>query len=57
MDSLSVASIEIRAPITSIVCAISSAAYIDINKKVAILARPLKRNRCSQATALSGAGA
>ncbi|MER8996077.1 succinylglutamate desuccinylase/aspartoacylase family protein [Mesorhizobium sp. M0678] len=41
MDSLSAASIDIRAPATSIVFAIRSAGYVQGNEEVAILARPL----------------
>ncbi|RVC64622.1 succinylglutamate desuccinylase/aspartoacylase family protein [Mesorhizobium sp.] len=42
MDSLSADSIYIRAPTTSIVCAIKSGVHVDFNEGVALLARPLK---------------
>ncbi|PBB89071.1 peptidase M14 [Mesorhizobium sp. WSM3864] len=42
MDSLSAESIDIRAPGTSTVLAISSGVHVEANKAVAIVARPLK---------------
>ncbi|PBB80020.1 peptidase M14 [Mesorhizobium sp. WSM3879] len=42
MDSLSVESIDIRAPGTSIVFAIRSGGHVDVNEGVALVARPLK---------------
>ncbi|MER8383031.1 succinylglutamate desuccinylase/aspartoacylase family protein [Mesorhizobium sp. M1399] len=42
MDSLLADAIDIRAPTTSIVCAIKSGIHVDVNQKVAFLARPLK---------------
>ncbi|RUX05242.1 peptidase M14, partial [Mesorhizobium sp. M2A.F.Ca.ET.037.01.1.1] len=41
MDSLSVDSVDIHAPTTSIVCAVRSGLHVDVNEEVAILARPL----------------
>ncbi|MFC0810284.1 succinylglutamate desuccinylase/aspartoacylase family protein [Ensifer sp. P24N7] len=46
MDWLSASSIEIRAPIASIVCGIRSGAHVDVNEEVALLARPLVRQSC-----------
>ncbi|TIL34611.1 succinylglutamate desuccinylase/aspartoacylase family protein [Mesorhizobium sp.] len=43
MDSLSADSIDIRAPTTSIVCAVKSGLHVDANEGVALLARPLNR--------------
>ncbi|UCI31939.1 succinylglutamate desuccinylase/aspartoacylase family protein [Mesorhizobium sp. B4-1-4] len=43
MESLSARSIEIRAPVTSIVCAIASGAHVNADEGIVFLARPLKR--------------
>ncbi|MES0139518.1 succinylglutamate desuccinylase/aspartoacylase family protein [Mesorhizobium sp. M0016] len=42
IDSLSAGSIDIRAPEASIVLAIASGAHVEVNKVVALIARPLK---------------
>ncbi|TIL43158.1 succinylglutamate desuccinylase/aspartoacylase family protein [Mesorhizobium sp.] len=42
IDSLSAASVDIRAPTRSTVCAIRSGAHVDAGEEVAMLARPLK---------------
>ncbi|MES0007832.1 succinylglutamate desuccinylase/aspartoacylase family protein [Mesorhizobium sp. M0062] len=41
MESLSAGSIDIRAPTTSVVCAIRSGAHVDANEELVYLARPL----------------
>lgn len=43
IESLSARSIDVRAPTTSIVCAIRSGVHVDGDEEVALLARPLKR--------------
>ncbi|ARP67282.1 MULTISPECIES: succinylglutamate desuccinylase/aspartoacylase family protein [Mesorhizobium] len=42
VESLSADAIDIRAPTTSVVCAVKSGIHVDVNQMIAILARPLK---------------
>lgn len=43
MESLSVDTIDIYAPTTSIICGLRSGGYVDVNEQLAYLARPLQR--------------